>query len=111
MFRLLYHAEATPEQGDITDPYYSQVVLGKWTMNLEGALAAAKENGKDVVVYVGAVTWCPYCMKMQRNYVETDEFNAWAAEHAYCVEIDNRRRLAAGYMNGEPYGPSLLNDD
>ena len=111
VFRLLYHAEAIPAQGDITDPYYSQVVLGKWTMNLEGALAAAKENGKDVVVYVGAVTWCPYCMKMQRNYVETDAFKAWAAEHAYCVEIDNRRRLAAGYMNGEPYGPSLLTDD
>ena len=111
VFRLLYHVEATPEQGDITDPYYSQVVLGKWTMNLEGALAAAKENGKDVVVYVGAVAWCPYCMKMQRNHVETDAFKAWAAEHAYCVEIDNRRRLAAGYMNGEPYGPSLLTDD
>ena len=111
VFRLLYHVEATPEQGDITDPYYSQVVLGKWTMNLDGALAAAKENGKDVIVSVSAVTWCPYCMKMQRNFVETDAFNTWAAEHAYCVVIDNRRRLAAGIMNGELYGSSLLVDD
>ncbi len=111
VFRLLYHAEATPEQGDITDPYYSEVILGKWTMNLEGALAAAKENWKDVIVSVSAVTWCPYCMKMERNFVETESFKAWIANRAYCVVIDNRRRLAAGIMNGELYGPSLLVDD
>ena len=111
VFRLLYHAEATPEQGDITDPFYSEVVLGKWTMNLEGALAAARENWKDVIVSVSAVTWCPYCMKMERNFVETESFKAWIANRAYCVVIDNRRRLAAGIMNGELYGPSLLVDD
>ncbi|MBP5640890.1 MAG: thioredoxin family protein [Victivallales bacterium] len=110
-FRLIFHEEDIPEKGDITDPYFSGAYLGKWTMDMDAALAAAKANGKDVVVNVGAVTWCPYCMKMQRYFVETKEFRDWAAENAYLVHVENRRRLTQAYMDGNPYGTSLLCDD
>ncbi len=110
-FRFVVHTEDTPEQGDITDPYFTGAVLGKWTMDMDAALAAAKANDKDVVVYVGAVTWCPYCMKMERYFIETAAFREWAAENAYLVMVENRRRLNPSYMYGNIYGTSLLVDD
>lgn len=106
-----YHASNECEQGDVMNPYYTGAVPGKWTMDIDAAYENARNDGKDVIVYFTAALWCPHCIVLENELLDTVEFKNWAEQNAYLVIIDNRRRLNANTCDGYPWGPALLMDD
>lgn len=106
-----YHASNQCEHGDMMNPHYNGAVPGKWTMDIDAAYENAQNDGKDVIVYFTAVLWCPHCIVLENELLDTVEFKDWAEQNAYLVVIDNRRRLNANTYDGLPWGPALLMDD
>jgi len=82
-------AQQTP--GTTHWPYYDEVIPGKWTMNYEGAMAASKENGRDVLVYFTGETWCPDCGRLYNNVLGKPLWQAATAD-TYLVLLDFERR-------------------
>ena len=78
----------TPEApGTTTWPWYNEVVPGQWTMNYDGAMAAAQADGRDVVLYFGGVLWCPDCTTLDANVLHKPLWKAATAD-AYLVALD-----------------------
>ena len=101
-FTLRYHEEpSAPEAGSINNPHWTGATLGHWTMDLDAALAAAREDGKPVLLYFVAVHWCPHCLGWEHLAFPTEAFAQRTANY-YLVVMDNRRR------NGS--GPALMMD-
>ena len=101
-FTLRFHEEPTsPEAGSLNNPVWTGAETGRWTMDFDAALAAAREDGRPVLLYFAAVHWCPHCLGWEHLAFSTDAFAQRTADY-YLVVMDNRRR------NGS--GPALMMD-
>ncbi|MBQ6470885.1 MAG: thioredoxin family protein, partial [Victivallales bacterium] len=102
-FTLRAHeAPSSPAEGTITNPAWTGAATGKWTMDLDKALAASAKDGKPVLLYFSGVRWCPHCAGWEQTSFSTTAFGT-RSKNYYLVCLDNRRR------NGS--GPSLLLDN
>ena len=62
---------------------------GEWTMDVDLALACAKTAEKPSLTLVGGSLWCPDCVNVDANLVETEVFRDWAtARGVYCAALD-----------------------
>ena len=62
---------------------------GEWTMDVDLALACAKTDAKPSLTLVGGSLWCPDCVNVDANLVETEVFHDWAtARGVYCAALD-----------------------
>jgi hypothetical protein len=74
-------------------PCYDEVEPGKWTMNFEGAMAAAKVTGRNVYVLFAAMEWCPHCKAMDVRVFNQPSFQTDPlVANAYLVTLDFPRR-------------------
>ena len=102
-FTLRYHEEpSNPEPGTLRNPLWTGAELGQWTMDLDAALAASRNDGKPVLLYFVAIHWCPHCLGWEHLAFSTEAFAERTAGY-YLVVMDNRRR------NGS--GPALMTDN
>lgn len=84
---------------------------GEWTMDVDLAQTCAKAAGSFTLNLVGGSLWCPDCVNVDANLVETDAFRAWVAERGlYCTAID----VPAFPKNGKTcllaYEPTSVSD-
>jgi len=50
------------------------------TRGLDALTARAKTEGKDkVVVLLTGTDWCPYCVELERNVIQTSEWQSFAS--------------------------------
>ena len=94
-FAAAMAAAASAQQlGTHTWPYFDDVTPGQWTMNYDGALAASKADGRDVVLYFSGSQWCGDCNGFARNVLDKPLWQASAAD-TYLVLLDFEGRGAA----------------
>ena len=64
----------------------------KWLTSLDEAKAAAKKDGKPILIDFTGSDWCGWCVKLRKEVFDTPEFNAWAAKNVVLCEIDFPRK-------------------
>jgi thioredoxin-related protein len=59
-----------------------------WTTHFDEALAQAKTDDKAVLLNFTGSDWCPWCIKMKQETLDTGEFRAYAKDNLELVEVD-----------------------
>ena len=59
-----------------------------WVADFDEAVAQAKAEGKDLFVDFTGSDWCGWCIKLNEEVFDHDEFNAYATEHFVLVALD-----------------------
>lgn len=65
----------------------SNLVPTMWS-DYETAFQSAGESGRPVMLFFTGSDWCPYCVKLVDEVLETPDFQAWADENIEMVEVD-----------------------
>ncbi len=60
----------------------------KWTTDLPAAIAQAKKEKKMVLMDFTGSDWCGWCIKLNKEVFNTDEFAKYAADNLVLVELD-----------------------
>lgn len=78
---------------------------GDWTMDLEAASnKVANTEGACLIMYIGGELWCPWCEKGEKNFLSSEEFKQWTADHrAVIAQIDCPKQHVSS--------PTLLSDE
>lgn len=56
---------------------------GVWTLNFEGALAAAKANGRKLVVLNSGSFWCPYCETLEELVLTSKAWKSFVEANGF----------------------------
>jgi hypothetical protein len=59
-----------------------------WQVSYELALKQAKESNRPVLACFLGSDWCPYCVRLLKESIWTNEFRIWAAEKAVVLILD-----------------------
>ena len=60
----------------------------KWLTDYDKALAQAKTENKAVLMNFTGSDWCPWCIKMDKEVLNTKEFKDYADKNLVLVEVD-----------------------
>lgn len=64
-----------------------------WLTNYDNALAKAKNEGKLVLVQFHGSDWCPPCIQLKKEVLDTKEFRAIADAALVLVDADFPRNI------------------
>jgi protein disulfide-isomerase len=59
-----------------------------WQVSYELALKQAKESNRPVLACFLGSDWCPYCIRLLKESIWTNEFKSWAADKAVVLIVD-----------------------
>lgn len=59
-----------------------------WHTNYEAAISSAKESCKPLLLFVTGSDWCGWCMKLEQEVLETEEFYNQAADRFVFMKVD-----------------------
>ena len=59
-----------------------------WLTDLDAAKKQAEKENKAILVDFTGSDWCPPCIKLKKDVLDTAEFKKFAAENFVLVEID-----------------------
>ncbi|MCF7708718.1 MAG: thioredoxin family protein [Verrucomicrobia bacterium] len=79
--------------GDASPPIEAQFQIEN-PSDYDAAFAKAKEEGKLVLLDFTGSDWCPWCIKLENEIFQTDEFKAYAKQNLVLVKVDFPRRKA-----------------
>lgn len=68
--------ETTNSKGDI------------WMTNFELAQSQAKINNKPILLSFSGSDWCGWCIKLDKEVFDTQEFKDWAKDNLILVNLD-----------------------
>lgn len=97
--------------------------FGEWTMDLAAARTkvARAEGSAATLVFLTGSLWCPWCLALENNVLDTEEFRALAREKRVALAlVDEVRRSPYDSTSKAPYAvttvangaaPSLLRYD
>lgn len=69
--------------GEIPVPDNSELWVG-----YQEAMENSLGTGKPVMLFFTGSDWCKWCVKLQDEVFNTDEFREWAAQNVIMVEVD-----------------------
>ena len=78
-----------PEAAAAVDAVFSN----GWTENYEGAVKLATEKNLPLFLDFTGSDWCGWCMLMDRQVFEKEEWKKWAADNLVCVKLDFPTRV------------------
>jgi thioredoxin-related protein len=64
------------------------VMAQGWTTHYEEALAQAQTEDKAVLLDFTGSDWCPWCIKMKQETLDTGRFREYAKDNLELVEVD-----------------------
>ncbi|MFQ5962818.1 MAG: thioredoxin family protein [Candidatus Scalinduaceae bacterium] len=64
----------------------------EWETDFEKALSAARTSGKYILLDFSGSDWCGWCMKLEKEVFNKDDFKNFAREHLVCVLVDFPRQ-------------------
>jgi protein disulfide-isomerase len=59
-----------------------------WLTDLQKAKAQAKSEGKSILLFFHGSDWCPPCVQMQRQVIDSPEFAKFARQSLVLVDVD-----------------------
>ena len=60
----------------------------EWMTDYEEALEASRESGKPVLMNFTGSDWCPPCIQMKNNVLDTADFHEFATDNLVLLELD-----------------------
>lgn len=60
---------------------------GVWSLNFEGALEAAKANGRKLVVLNSGSFWCPYCETLEELVLMSKAWKSFVEENGFYLGV------------------------
>ena len=63
-----------------------------WLTSFDEARAQAKAEGKSVLLFLHGSDWCPPCVQMQREVIDSPEFARYARQALVLVDVDFPQR-------------------
>lgn len=66
----------------------------EWLVNYAQALSTAKAQNKSVLIDFTGSDWCSWCMKLDREVFNKEEFKTYAAKRLVLLKADFPRRKA-----------------
>jgi len=70
-----------------------------WTVHYADAMAKAQTDNKAVLLNFTGSDWCPWCIKMKQETLDTGEFRQYADDNLELVTLD--------FPNAVPQPPSI----
>jgi protein disulfide-isomerase len=64
------------------------ITPGAWTTDYAGALAYARQEGRQVFLLFTGSDWCSWCKRLDREVLSTREFIDYAKEKLVLVKLD-----------------------
>lgn len=65
-----------------------------WMDDLPAAEKAARDSDRAVFLFFTGSDWCGYCMALEREILNTPDFNAFAGQNLVLVKVDFPRRTS-----------------
>jgi thioredoxin-related protein len=59
-----------------------------WLDNYDKALAMAKSENRNVLLDFTGSDWCPYCIQMHKEVLDTKEFKEYAEKNLVLLTVD-----------------------
>jgi thioredoxin-related protein len=63
-----------------------------WHTNIKEAVAIGKKENKPMLLFFTGSDWCGWCVRLQKEVLNTPEFAKWAKKNVVLVELDFPRR-------------------
>jgi protein disulfide-isomerase len=63
-----------------------------WHTDLNKAMEVSKKSKKPLLLFFTGSDWCGWCMRLQKEVLQTPEFAVWAKENVVLVELDYPRK-------------------
>lgn len=60
----------------------------KWLTKMDKAQEQSKETGLPILVLFTGTTWCPYCIKLEKEVFSQDEFKSFANQNLVLLMLD-----------------------
>lgn len=60
----------------------------KWLTKMDKAQEQAKETGLPILVLFTGTTWCPYCIKLEKEVFSQSEFQTFANQNLVLLMLD-----------------------
>lgn len=60
----------------------------RWLTSMDKAKDEAKETGLPILVLFTGTTWCPYCVKLEKEVFDKKEFKEYANQHLVLLILD-----------------------
>jgi thioredoxin-related protein len=64
----------------------------KWETNLDKAMEVSNKTKKPMLLFFTGSDWCGWCIRLQKEVLQTPEFAKWAKDNVVLVELDFPRR-------------------
>ena len=64
----------------------------QWQTDFEAAKKTAAEQNKLILLNFSGSDWCAPCILMRKNYLESEDFGAFANDHLVLVNADFPRK-------------------
>ena len=61
---------------------------GKWLSDMNQAVATAKSSNKNILLDFTGSDWCPWCIRMDKEVLNTKEFQAYADKNLVLMVVD-----------------------
>ncbi len=66
----------------------------KWYTNIDEAIVVAKKENKTILVQFSGSDWCKWCIKLNNEVFNTEDFAAYAKDNMVLVNLDFPRTIA-----------------
>jgi len=66
--------------------------LTTWHESFEAAKTASASSGKPILVDFTGSDWCHWCVKLEEDVFEKEEFKRWASQNVTLLELDYPRK-------------------
>ncbi len=77
-------SEATEKPSTAVDPKRK----AKWLNRMEKAEEQAKETGLPILVLFTGTSWCPYCVKLEKEVFSESAFKTFADQNLVLLKLD-----------------------
>lgn len=64
----------------------------KWYNDVSEASSLSIKTKKPLLLFFTGSDWCGWCMRLQKEVMQTPEFTKWATDNVILVELDYPRR-------------------
>lgn len=63
-----------------------------WHTDVKEAIAIGNKEHKPLLLFFTGSDWCGWCIRLQKEVLQTPEFSKWAKDNVILVELDYPRR-------------------
>ena len=65
----------------------------KWHNDVKEAIAIGTKENKPLLLFFTGSDWCGWCIRLQKEVLNTPEFTKWANDNVILVELDYPRSV------------------